>query len=817
MKASLTRRLSASLLFALLFVLTACPGPTTPQPGGSLEVIIAGLPANASANVRITGPAFDETITSTRTLGDLSPGVYTLTASAVTVDGAVYAPIQASQTVAVVAGDTATATIGYERQAADAGSLALTITGLPEGVDANVSVTGPGGFSRSATSSQTFANLTPGEYTVFAGSVVTGGVSYLATPPIETVVVDAGATATATVEYAVETGTLQIDITGLPEGAAADVAVTGPGGFGQNVATTSTLANLIPGSYTVGASEVVVGNTTYIPDPASREITVVASARVTATVNYVPQPADTGGLAVTVSGLPGDVNADITVAGPEGFNQSVTSSQTLTNLPPGNYAVTAANVAVGNNVYVPSPASQTVTVTAGAVTTATVGYTAQPGNLQLIISGLPPDASANLAVTGPEGFDETVTGTALLDNLAPGDYVIDVGNVTVMGETYVPDSPSTTVTVTSNATAVATIAYAVQPASTGSLALSIIGLPEGVDAHVAVTGPGGYSQEVVDTTTLIELTPGDYTITADDVTADEASYLATPPTQSVTIGAGTTATAAVSYATQPGSLQLSVTGLPEGAAASITVTGADGSSHNVTGTTTLENLNPGRYTLHAHSVTFSGEAYVANPPSQEVAVASNETATAAVSYSQQPAGTGSLALDITGLPEGLSADVAVSGPGGYAQHATASITLTDLTPGLYTITAAHVSMGGAGYIAAPPSQTVEVLAGATARATVAYIEQVDAFALLVALVGDGSGVVNINPPDLDCEDECLEAYGEGDQVTLTAMADPGSSFVRWFGDCESFEESETCVLEMTQDMEAWAWLEFDEDDYWEEW
>src|SRR4051812_18360100 len=48
---------------------------------------------------------------------------------------------------------------------------------------------------------------------------------------------------------------------------------------------------------------------------------------------------------------------------------------------------------------------------------------------------------------------------------------------------------------------------------------------------------------------------------------------------------------------------------------------------------------------------------------------------------------GSLAVQVIGLPAGTSADLVVTGPGGFNRPLGASQTLTALTPGTYTITA----------------------------------------------------------------------------------------------------------------------------------
>jgi glucose/arabinose dehydrogenase len=90
------------------------------------------------------------------------------------------------------------------------GALALTITGLPAGVAAQVSVTGPGGFSRAVTASQTLAALTPGSYVVAAQGTAGGGLSYTPAPASQTVAVTAGGTGAASVAYSVAALTLAL-------------------------------------------------------------------------------------------------------------------------------------------------------------------------------------------------------------------------------------------------------------------------------------------------------------------------------------------------------------------------------------------------------------------------------------------------------------------------------------------------------------------------------------------------------------------------------------------------------------------------------
>ena len=89
--------------------------------------------------------------------------------------------------------------------AAAQGTLALTITGLPSGVPAQVRVTGPAGFSQAVTASQSLNALAPGSYTVIGERVISGALSYTAAPASQAVTVPGGGTGAATVSYSAAT------------------------------------------------------------------------------------------------------------------------------------------------------------------------------------------------------------------------------------------------------------------------------------------------------------------------------------------------------------------------------------------------------------------------------------------------------------------------------------------------------------------------------------------------------------------------------------------------------------------------------------
>jgi glucose/arabinose dehydrogenase len=82
------------------------------------------------------------------------------------------------------------------------------------------------------------------------------------------------------------TGSLQVAVSGLPAGLNAAVRVTGPNNFSRDLTGTQTLSDLPAGSYSVAASSIALGGTTYTPTPTTQSAVVTAGASATATVAY---------------------------------------------------------------------------------------------------------------------------------------------------------------------------------------------------------------------------------------------------------------------------------------------------------------------------------------------------------------------------------------------------------------------------------------------------------------------------------------------------------------------------------------------------
>lgn len=172
---------------------------------------------------------------------------------------------------------------------AQRGSLQITITGLPAGVNAAVRVVGAA-FTQTVTQSTTLS-LAPGSYTITADAVrAADETGYGAGDAPQSIAVSAGGTAMASVNYAVSTGALRVVINGLPSGVAAPIVVTSAT-FSRSLTATGTLNGLAPGAYQVQANPVSATDGTYAAGAPLQQTNVTVGSTATVTIAYAFSPA----------------------------------------------------------------------------------------------------------------------------------------------------------------------------------------------------------------------------------------------------------------------------------------------------------------------------------------------------------------------------------------------------------------------------------------------------------------------------------------------------------------------------------------------
>ncbi len=131
--------------------------------------------------------------------------------------------------------------------------------------------------------------------------------------------------------------------------------------------------------------------------------------------------------------------------------------------------------------------------------------------------------------------------------------------------------------------------------------------------------------------------------------------------------------------------------------------------------------------------------------------------------------TGTLDVDVTGLPSGTAANVAVSGPASFIRALAGSQTLPGLTVGTYSVAAQPVDAPvptGATYDPVVPSQSATVVANTTTDVAVEYD-------LHECVMYEPTPTV---PVDISGQ---WETSGEAGQVleTIIVPADPGGGYV----------------------------------------
>ena len=618
--------------------------------------------------------------------------------------------------------------------------LALTVN-VPSGVNADVSVTGPNGYSHAVTATATLTGLADGSYTVTAASVTSGGTTYDPTPASQTVSLSGGNTGTATVTYQPQgTGSLTVTVSGLPTGATGDVSVTGPNGFSRSVQNTETLTGLAPGTYTVTPNALTIDLVYWQGTANPGSVSVTAGATATSDVTY---QALYGFLTVDIAGVPSGHTAAVSVTGPGGYQQTVTTTTTLNGLNPGSYTVTAPDITdqASGDVYAASVVGSPADVKAGVSNTVTVSvtYARITDHLAIDSSGLPGGVGPDISVNGPGGYTATVTspGTTTLTGLGDGTYALTAASVTSGTTTYAPSPTSKSVTL-SGADGSASFTYSAQ-ATTGDLTIHVSGLLNGTAGSVDITGPNGYSTNVTGTTTLSGVASGTYTLAVNDVSGAMYDYTGSASPASVNVPAGGSASSAVTYQATSGSLAITVSNLPTNTAAGITLTAPGGSTVAVDASTTLDHLAPGTYTFTVGQITGSdGELYDDTADhNATVTVNVGQQATKTLAYQQV---SGDLTLTITGPTSG---SVDVSAAGLYSKNVSQTTTLKGLYAGAggvtYAVAVNAVKGTDFDWTGSADQPSVLILAGQTSSVTATYTATDGALAFTVG--GLPGGVV----------------------------------------------------------------------------
>jgi hypothetical protein len=440
----------------------------------------------------------------------------------------------------------------------DTDGYMLTVDGVENGV------IGPA-------AARTVAELEPGPHQIgLAGLAANCGVQGDNPRPVSVVAGETSNETFAVVCVAAPPATGGLIVTTSTTGVAPDpdgYVVTVDGNGGGPIAAEGTLAvsDLGAGDHLVGLGGVAANCTVAGTNP--RSVTVVAGAVVPVdfSVECAAPPPAAGTLTITTQ--TGGAGADpdgyaFTIAG--GAAQPIGPSATVSvaGVAAGATEVELSGLAANCQLTGANPRS--VTVPAGGTVEVVFAVTCAAGTGTLVVattsSGGPVDPSGyTLNLDGGPSVAIGINASRTFDQVTPGVHTVTLGGIAT--NCSVQGQNPRTVTITAEQTATLTFAV-LCAATTGSLTVTVAGLPAGADAAVTVTGPVDFSREVTGTTTLEGLAPGEYTVTAASVTADGSTYTATPGTSTVTVATAATATITVTYAAAPEpTINLTIAGL----------------------------------------------------------------------------------------------------------------------------------------------------------------------------------------------------------------------------------------------------------------
>ncbi|RME20245.1 MAG: hypothetical protein D6800_13340 [Candidatus Zixiibacteriota bacterium] len=334
----------------------------------------------------------------------------------------------------------------------------------------------------------------------------------------------------------------------------------------------------------------------------------------------------------------------------------------------------------------------------------------RPGELQVVIDGLPTGLDADVLVIYPDGTTfKHLTATETIPDLERGDYQVQASERTAPdGQVYVPDPASQVATVVGDSTTTVHITYTPKY---GSMYLVVNGLDFGeagtLPADIRVEGPDGYVRELTATTVLDSLLPGIYDVFAFDVDypAGDQTYIPDKDLLEITVEGGQTSPVVVQYGPKYGFIDMFID-VPSGLEADVDVTGPNGYFRHLTASAVLDSLEEGDYTVNAHEIVDgNGDTLSVSPITQTVTVTRGQHANAAVHYNNNPA----LTIHVTGLPLGEQAIITVSSPNGYSALVTGDTVLhvesSSVSGQKYSVTAYPVTVNGATYRARIPEQS----------------------------------------------------------------------------------------------------------------
>ena len=675
---------------------------TNPTSGSSVLTLTAAsnAPAGTTA-LTISGTSGSLTATTNINLAVHSP-TFALSAS--------------PNNLAIRQGNSGTSTITVTPEYGFTGNVNLSVAGLPSGVTASWSTNPTSGTSvltlmASASAPASTSTLT---ITGTSGNITATTTLALAVQAPSFTLSGGGGVNIGIGSFGTSyiyvnplygfNGSVNLSVTGLPSGVTASFSPNPTTGSSALTLTASSTAAVGTSTLTVtGTSGSLTATTTVtlgvfaptftLSGPGSADIGQGSS--VTSYIYVNPQYGFTGSVNLSVSGLPSGVTA-LWNPNPTSGNSTLTLTASG-SAPVGQYTVTitgksgslSAATTFTLGVHVPTFTLSTGSLNIGQGTTGTTYVYVYPqygftGSVNLSVAGLPSGVTASFTpnpTTGYSSLNVTASSTA-----ATGQYTLTItgtsgtqtATTTLTLGIYVPTFTlygGGSLNMGQGTSGTSYVYISPQYGFTGSVSLSVSGLPSGVTASFSPNPTTSNSTLTLTASSTASL--GQYTLTITGTSGTQTAtttltlgiYVPTFTLSSagLSVGQGTSGTTYVNVFPQygfTGNVNLSVTGMPSGVTASFSPNPTTGSSTlTVTASGTAAT---GQYTLavtgtsgtQTASTTLTLGIYVPTFTLYGGGSLNMGQGTSGTSYiylNPQYGFSGNVALSVSGLPSGVTA------------------------------------------------------------------------------------------------------------------------------------------------------------------
>ncbi|MGZ5384770.1 MAG: hypothetical protein ACXWH0_12380 [Acidimicrobiia bacterium] len=417
------------------------------------------------------------------------------------------------------------------------------------------------------------------------------------------------------------------------------VSIDGQAARAIGLNTTLTINLIATGQHTVELSG-VAGNC-LVGGPNPQTVSVVEGTTTTSAFEITCSSAGAIQIVTTTSAAGGDIDPDgysLSIDGQAAQPIGANASLTVEGITEGSHTVALSGIAVNCGIVGQNP--QSVSVLSGSTASLSFEITCSSGtgSIQVVTTttgaGTDPDGFA-LLLDGSDRGAIGVSATSSLTGLTAGPHSVGLtglaGNCQISG----PNPRAVSVTVGGTAQVAFAVSCAAPGPTTGNLEIVTVTTGPSQDANgymISIDGGAGQPIGTNDDVTLSNISAVLHTVELQDLAPNCGVTGGNP--LGAAVGAGETARVEfrVTCAATTGSLRVTVSGLPAGTAAAITVSGPGSFSQGVTATRTLTGLTPGSYGVTGRDVTASGTTYPASVSNATVAVTAGATAAVTVSY-----------------------------------------------------------------------------------------------------------------------------------------------------------------------------------------